>query len=100
MRRDLYGNRPLCKDLPSARGAWSNYRKTNSGKALVKRLEDMAGPTTRCFYCGDSRGAEVDHFVPIEADYSATFRWSNMLLSCGPCNRSKGKTPVTAGLVR
>ncbi|MET8540284.1 HNH endonuclease [Kitasatospora sp. NPDC004799] len=50
----------------------------------------MSGARKRCAYCVDSRSADVDHFHPIKLDYRLAFRWSNLILICPECNRSKG----------
>lgn len=49
----------------------------------------MAQSRNRCIYCDDSRGASVDHFVPIAIDFHQTFRWDNHLWACSDCNRLK-----------
>jgi hypothetical protein len=51
----------------------------------------MAGRRNRCFYCSDSRAADVDHYVPISRDYTATWRWPNLLWVCPECNRKKNR---------
>ncbi|MFC3983208.1 HNH endonuclease [Streptosporangium jomthongense] len=49
----------------------------------------MSGKRARCFYCGDSLGADVDHYWPIALKHSLTFTWKNWLLVCPNCNRHK-----------
>jgi hypothetical protein len=49
----------------------------------------MAGTRDRCFYCSDSRGTDVDHYIPIAHDYAQTFLWRNHLWACADCNRRK-----------
>lgn len=49
-------------------------------------LGNMASGRTRCMYCEDSLGTDIDHFWP-KADYPArAFLWSNYLLACSFCN--------------
>lgn len=33
-------------------------------------------------YCYESRGTDVDHFVPIARDPMLTFEWTNHILPC------------------
>ena len=58
--------------------------------AVSDALQDMAGPRTRCMFCGDSRGTDVDHFRPMAKYPEHTFRWLNLLWVCASCNRQKG----------
>ncbi|QMU74236.1 hypothetical protein GXP74_34325 [Streptacidiphilus sp. P02-A3a] len=46
----------------------------------------MAPGLSRCMYCGDSEGTDIDHFRPIASDPLGTFRWTNHLLACSHCN--------------
>lgn len=49
-------------------------------------LEAMASGRSRCMYCEDSYGTDIDHFWP-KADYPArAFIWENYLLACSHCN--------------
>jgi hypothetical protein len=58
----------------------------------------MVHTRIRCAYCDDSRGADVDHFAPINHDYTRTFSWDNHLWSCPECNRRKStRFPVVDG---
>jgi hypothetical protein len=42
-------------------------------------------------YCYESRGTDVDHFVPIARDPVRTFDWDNHILACGYCNQQAKK---------
>lgn len=42
-------------------------------------------------YCYESRGTDVDHFVPIVRDPVLTFEWGNHILACGYCNQQAKK---------
>jgi hypothetical protein len=42
-------------------------------------------------YCHESRGTDVDHFVPIARDPVLTFHWHNHILACGYCNQQAKK---------
>jgi hypothetical protein len=49
----------------------------------------MAGDRGRCFYCSDSRGADVEHYDPLSRDHKKAFLWRNLLWICPECNRRK-----------
>jgi HNH endonuclease len=55
----------------------------------VQTLTRMAGDRRRCYFCRDSRGADVDHFRPLSSYPDLTFQWHNLLLLCPECNRVK-----------
>jgi hypothetical protein len=99
-RQILAANKSDCVDAPTARQAWKSFRSSVAGKAIVDVLASMAGATERCYYCGDSRGADVDHFVPIDQNWSEAFTWSNLQLVCPPCNRQKNALPTVVAGVR
>jgi uncharacterized protein (TIGR02646 family) len=49
-------------------------------------LETMAHGRSRCMYCEDGQGTDIDHFRP-KADYpDHAFSWPNYLLACSYCN--------------
>ncbi|MFE0134981.1 hypothetical protein ACFWY6_25935 [Streptomyces sp. NPDC059037] len=56
-------------------------------KALREVLRRMApGILGCCMYCGSCTGTDIEHFEPREHNSLQTFRWTNHLLACGPCN--------------
>lgn len=73
----------------TAREDWRRYRAAVASGAAVEELRRMAGTRQRCFYCRDSRAADVEHFVPITEDEGQTFYWPNLLWVCPECNRRK-----------
>lgn len=93
-RKKLLKKSALCTDTTAARREWKNYRASAAGKPVIQALKHMTGASGRCFYCGDSRGADVDHFVPIDSDHCQTFTWANLQLACSPCNRNKSSSPT------
>lgn len=93
-RQKLAAKQAQCSDAPTARRVWKNFRDSNAGEVVVGVLTAMAGSTQRCYYCGDSRGADVDHFIPIDDDWSEAFTWPNLQLACPPCNRQKNALPT------
>lgn len=51
----------------------------------------MCARPSFCMYCYESRGTDVDHFVPIARDPLLTFAWDNHILACGYCNQQAKK---------
>ncbi len=70
--------------------AWETARPTKALKRVFNALTEMAGKRSRCFYCEDSRGAEIEHFWPKSVYAARVFDWLNLLLVCSGCNRLKG----------
>ncbi|CRK58591.1 SCE39.12, unknown, len: 249aa; limited similarity to others of unknown function some of which are associated with bacteriophage eg. SW:VE31_LAMBD protein EA31 from bacteriophage lambda (296 aa) fasta scores; opt: 133, z-score: 164.9, E(): 0.071, (35.3% identity in 85 aa overlap). Contains TTA codon, possible target for bldA regulation [Alloactinosynnema sp. L-07] len=70
--------------VASARALW----RTNSAvKGMIREaLAAMAPGVQRCMYCGDSLGADIDHFDPLSRTPLRTFDWPNHLLACSVCN--------------
>ncbi|MBC6449311.1 HNH endonuclease [Actinokineospora sp. HBU206404] len=56
----------------------------------------MAPGVQRCMYCGDSLGADIDHFDPLSRSPLRTFDWLNHLLACSVCNshQKRDRFPV------
>ncbi|WP_199742461.1 HNH endonuclease family protein [Streptomyces triticirhizae] len=44
---------------------------------------------TRCMYCEDSLGTDIDHFQPIANAPLRAFEWVNQLLACSHCNSNE-----------
>ncbi|WP_156094174.1 HNH endonuclease [Lentzea aerocolonigenes] len=74
---------PLDERYEKAHAAWRNL---TIRKTVRARLGEMAAGPERCMYCGESRGATVDHFEPVARNPLRTFDWLNHLLACTPCN--------------
>ena len=89
VRLELHKLRVATADEAAARAAWKAFRKRKGSDPLVAELIRMAGARNRCVYCDDSRGADVDHFAPIDHDHQRTFIWSNHYWACPECNRRK-----------
>ncbi|WP_371364896.1 HNH endonuclease [Pseudomonas sp. QL9] len=61
-------------------------------KEVRSSLEEMASGRSRCMYCEDSLGTDIDHFKP-KADYPhEAFNWENYLLACSYCNSNLKRT--------
>lgn len=69
----------------TARTSWNGARKTR--QQLKAQLLGMCARPSFCMYCYESRGTDVDHFVPIVRDPIRTFVWDNHILACGYCNQ-------------
>jgi 5-methylcytosine-specific restriction endonuclease McrA len=78
-----------CTNTTTARAQWKAFRPLAACRPVVDELTRMAGTRNRCFYCSDSRAADIDHYVPITVDYQLTFAWNNLLWVCPECNRRK-----------
>jgi uncharacterized protein (TIGR02646 family) len=74
---------------PAADNPWAAFRKSRRSDPVLKALRRAAGFADRCMYCGDSQGADVEHYWPKEDYPDSTFRWTNLLLVCTVCNRKK-----------
>ncbi len=90
-RLELFRRGKSVTSVSSAQASWTSYRRSLGADAVLGELRRMAGPRGRCFYCSDSWGADVDHFVPIARQVGSTFSWRNMLWVCPTCNRKKGR---------
>ena len=53
---------------------------------IREQLQRMAGGRSRCMYCEDSLGTDIEHFYPRTSYPRRTFEWSNYLLACSHCN--------------
>lgn len=75
------------------------WKVANSERRDIRhQLEIIALGVKRCMYCGDSFGADVDHFEPISRTPLRTFDWLNHLLACSFCNSNmkRGEYPCDA----
>lgn len=70
---------------------WAQARKTQAMKVVCETLKVMAGSLSRCVFCSDSRGTDVEHFWPKRRYPDKAFVWPNLLLSCAGCNSKKGE---------
>ncbi|MBC3843964.1 HNH endonuclease [Streptacidiphilus sp. 4-A2] len=79
-----------------ARQSWRSARTIRRG--LAEKLTGMAPGLSRCMYCGDGEGTDIDHFRPIASDPFGTFLWTNHLLACSHCNSNmkRDKYPCDA----
>ena len=50
------------------------------------KLQEMAAGRTRCMYCEDSLGTDIEHFYPKAQHPERAFTWTNYLLACSHCN--------------
>lgn len=57
--------------------------------AVRGALDQMAQGRSRCMYCEDSAGTDIEHFWPKAAYPGRAFRWDNYLLACSGCNSNQ-----------
>jgi uncharacterized protein (TIGR02646 family) len=70
--------------------ARSQWRLATTAKEAVRELlGSMAHGATRCMYCEDSFGTDIDHFQPIAVAPGRAFDWLNHLLACSCCNSNE-----------
>lgn len=60
--------------------------------AVRDELRRMASGRSRCMYCEDGEGTDVDHFWPKDSFPERVFVWLNHVLACARCNRRKATT--------
>lgn len=68
---------------------WTNFRRRNSGLQVLARLRTAL--STKCVFCERVNAKTIDHYYPKERYPKRMFRWTNLLLCCSDCNRSKGE---------
>ncbi len=78
---------------------WRSAVRTKNLKSVRTILETISD--SRCMYCENSEGTDLEHFRPKTKYPEAMFKWENLLLGCSGCNRCKGddfpmdeKTPL------
>src|SRR5689334_14410663 len=59
---------------------------------ILGHLRTMAAGLTRCCYCEDSAGTDIEHFYPKVAYPDRAFSWPNYLLACSTCNSNFKRT--------
>ncbi|GGN32381.1 uncharacterized protein (TIGR02646 family) [Actinoplanes campanulatus] len=79
----------------TARTNWS--AATTTRRRLRTELLTMCARPSFCMYCYESRGTDVDHFVPIAHDPPRTFVWANHILACGYCNQQAKRERFPVG---
>ncbi len=84
MRPINRGSVPLVNGIPRVVMDYKDWRK-----ALIDRI----GPY--CCYCNMplNDALQVEHVIAQDIDPALALSWDNMLLACGPCNRSKSAKP-------
>ena len=81
-----------------AQTRWSS--KPEATFSVVRSaLEKMASGRSRCMYCEDSLGTDIDHFWPKADHPHRAFSWPNYLLACSHCNSNlkRDQFPRDAG---
>lgn len=71
-----------------AESSWNTKGKASFEK-IRSKLTEMASGHSRCMYCEDSYGTDIDHFWPKSVYPHKTFTWNNYLLACSHCNSNQ-----------
>jgi uncharacterized protein (TIGR02646 family) len=82
---------------PRARANKLWRQRNNRAFEEIRRvLNHMATGRSRCMYCEDSEGTDIEHFYPKTAYAERAFFWSNYLLACSGCNSNykRGQFPL------
>ncbi len=70
----------------AAASKWNSATNNQAFREIRATLEGMASGRSRCMYCEDGTGTDIEHFWP-KADYpERAFTWDNYLLACSYCN--------------
>ncbi len=88
--RDLEGREERVRRGADVTIEWKVAGRTTAIRCVRNTLEKMI-ERSRCYYCGDSRGTDAEHFWPKRKYPQRAFRWCNLLLACAGCNRQKGE---------
>jgi uncharacterized protein (TIGR02646 family) len=76
---------------------WKAARATRLLDRVLGSLRRMVGEHSRCMYCLDSSGTDIEHWRPKTPFPEFMFQWHNLLLCCAECGRYKGnRFPVAA----
>lgn len=82
----LSGKVALAADpAAEAKRLWHS-KSTTTFRAVRQTLDQMAGGRSRCMYCEDSFGTDIEHFYPRVRYPKRAFSWVNYLLACSHCN--------------
>ena len=77
------------RSVPSARleamRLWG-LRDNAAFREVRQTLESMASGLSRCMYCEDGAGTDIEHFWPKSSWPERAFDGSNYLLACSECN--------------
>lgn len=68
-----------------ARRLW-NFSDNAAFDDIRACLAAMAPGRSRCMYCEDSAGTDIEHFKPIARWPELAFTWENYLWACSHCN--------------
>ena len=79
----------------AAKSLWRSDRPEL--RPVHEALREMASGRTRCMYCEDNTGVDIEHFWPKSRFPARTFDWMNYLLACPQCNSNykRAKFPRT-----
>jgi 5-methylcytosine-specific restriction protein A len=67
---------------------------TKSRRWKAVRLETLRRDGWACLRCGERRGLEIDHVLPVRTHPALAFDIGNLQTLCGPCHSRKTKIEV------
>lgn len=70
---------------------WNNKPRAAFNE-VKEKLSAMATGRSRCMYCEDSAGTDIEHFHPKSKYPERAFRWDNYLWACSHCNSNQKRT--------
>lgn len=71
--------------------SWKNKPRAAFDE-VKEKLSAMATGRSRCMYCEDSAGTDIEHFYPKSKYPERAFRWDNYLWACSHCNSNRKRT--------
>ena len=67
----------------------SSHKRKNAFLEVNRMLAKMASGRSRCMYCEDNEGTDIEHFWPRSTYPASAFEWANYLLACSGCNSNE-----------
>lgn len=83
---------PYSAHIEAADTEFSRRRTQVAFEPVTALLRAMCSGVTRCMYCQDSGGVDVEHYQPKAWYPELVFEWANFLLVCTRCNRKKSSS--------
>lgn len=70
----------------------AKVRRGQRWKAL--RIQALDRDDWQCVQCGERRGLEVDHILPVKTHPELSYSLDNLQCLCGPCHARKTRIEV------
>ncbi len=79
---------------------YENARRAAWFRPVIRLLDEMSGPGSRCMFCSGSESSQIEHFKP-KAHYPLdAMEWENFLWVCAICNSIKlARFPIEDPLI-